>query len=138
MNASIVCIKTTNKALLLLTKCQPRNSCSPDSNDRIKERPVSGHYTHLSTHTHTHTATLCNTQTTVPKTFRSRLTMATHPRAGALSLTAERWLKNGELRFASRNVCTCCMALDIGCRIVFKTALRGRRRHPVSVTYGRL
>lgn len=32
--------------------CQPRNSCSPDSNDRIKERPVSGHYTHLSTHTH--------------------------------------------------------------------------------------
>lgn len=66
MNASIVCIKTTNKALLLLTKCQPRNGCSPDSNDRIKEacfRAIT--FIYLPTHR----TTLCNTQTTVPKIF---------------------------------------------------------------------
>lgn len=50
------------------------------------------------------------------------LTMATHPRAGTLSLTAERWLNNGELRFCSRNACTCWITLDTGCRRVVKTA----------------
>lgn len=48
MNASIICIKTTDRALFPLTKCQPRNCCSPDSNDTLNEGPVSGHYTHLS------------------------------------------------------------------------------------------
>lgn len=58
-----------------------------------------------------------------PVTYKPKnLTMATHPRAGTLSLTAERWLKSGELRLASRNVCTFWMAVDTGCRRVFRTA----------------
>lgn len=43
-----MCIKTTDRALFPLTECQPRNCCSPDSDDTLNERPVSGHYTHLS------------------------------------------------------------------------------------------
>lgn len=60
-----MCIKTTDRALFPLTECQPRNCCPPDSNDTLNERPLSGHYTHLSAaplqkkkhqqnHTHTH------------------------------------------------------------------------------------
>lgn len=55
-------------------------------------------HTHVPTHIHTHT-----------------LTMATHPRAGTLSLMAERWLKNGEVRCTSRKFVTCWMILDMGC-----------------------
>jgi len=85
-------------------------------------------------HTHTQsTVTLCNTQT-FPSSFPScplttptpSLTMATHPRAGTLSLTADRWLKCGEVRFCSLYVCTCCIILDMGCRMVVKSAWMGR------------
>lgn len=64
----------------------------------------------LHTHTHTH------------RSSPPGLTMATQPRAGTLSLTAERWLKSCEVRFCSRNACTCWMALDTGCRRVVRTA----------------
>lgn len=63
-----MCIKTTDRALFPLTECQPRNCCSPDSNDTLNKRPISGHYTHLSAatlqkkqkkqnHTHKHNNT---------------------------------------------------------------------------------
>lgn len=54
--------------------------------------------------------------------------MATHPRAGTLSLTVERWLKSCELRFFSRNCCTSAITSLIGCRSLVNTSCRGERR----------
>lgn len=54
--------------------------------------------------------------------------MATHPRAGTLSLTVERWLKSCELRFFSRNCCTSAITSLIGCRSLVSTSCRGKRR----------
>lgn len=99
-------------------------------------------YTHLSSHTltkdtHTHTESLTVTHKPVPNqclisclltTPTPSLTMATHPRAGTLSLTAERWLNSCEVRFCSRKACTCWIALDTGCMRVVKTAWTGKRR----------
>lgn len=68
-------------------------------------------FTHMSPPPHTHTHTL---------------TMATHPRAGTLSLMAERWLKNGEVRCTSRKFVTCWMILDMGCSRDVMVAWRRR------------
>ena len=59
--------------------------------------------------------------------------MAIHPRAGALSLTAERWLKSSELRFCSRKPCTCWMALDTGCRRAVRTGWIRNRQKRISL-----
>lgn len=51
--------------------------------------------------------------------------MATQPRAGTLSLTAERWLNKGEERFFSRNACTSWITLDTGASREVKTGYMG-------------
>lgn len=56
--------------------------------------------------------------------YLNGLTMATHPSAGTLSLTADRWLKSGEVRFCSRNAWTCWMALETGCIREVRTVCR--------------
>ena len=79
------------------------------------------------THTHTHTHRVISGTHKPQLQNSSQLTMATHPRAGTLSLTVERWLKSCELRFFSRNCCTSAISSLVGCRSLVNTSCRGEK-----------
>lgn len=59
---------------------------------------------------------------------RQRLTTATQQKPGTLSLTADRWLKSGEVRFFSRKFCTCWIRSDSGFKRFPKMALGEKKK----------